>query len=301
MTSSAIYAALPTEQANSNSRTLDRLSTRQLLRVMNREDAQVPRAVGRVLPQIERAIALIVAARRGGGRWWLIGAGTSGRFAVLEAAECPPTFNTPPSMVQAIMAGGPRAVFRSREGAEDDRTAAWQAVQRCVRAGDVVVGVSASGTTPFVETALASARRQGASTILLTCNRAASAGRTAQVVIAPSVGPEVLAGSTRLKAGTATKLILNMLTVATMVSLGKVHGNLMVDVRPTSAKLRARALRLIQTIAGVSVAEAARYLQASGGQTKTAILMAARRIDARAARALLARHDGILRKAFVTD
>jgi N-acetylmuramic acid 6-phosphate etherase len=197
-------------------------------------------------------------------------------------------------MVQAIMAGGPQSVFRSREGAEDDRDAAWRAVGRSVRPGDAVVGIAASGVTPFVESALASARRQGASTILLTCNRSASAVRTAQVVIAPSVGPEIIAGSTRLKAGTATKLILNMLTVGTMVRLGKVHGNLMVDARPTSAKLRARALRLIQTIAGVTEAEAARCLQASGGQTKTAIVMAARRLNAPSARALLQQHDGFL-------
>ena len=288
------YAGLPTEQANPKSRALDRMSVGQLLRLMNREDAAVPQAVARVIPQIERAVVLIVASLRGRGRWWLIGAGTSGRFGVLEAVECPPTFNTPPMLIQAIMAGGPSAVFRSKEGAEDDQAAAWKAVQRHVKAGDVVLGIAASGVTPFVEAALGAARSQGASTILLTGNAAAGAGRAVQVVIAPSVGPEVIAGSTRLKAGTATKLILNMLTVATMVRLGNVHGNLIVDVRPPTRKLRARALRLIQTIAGGTEADAARCLTASGEQTKTAIVMAARQLTAPAARALLQQHNGFL-------
>ena len=294
------YAGLPTEQVNPKSRALDRLSTRSLLLLMNREDTGVPRAIHRVLPDVERAVELIVASLRGGGRWWMVGAGTSGRFAVLEAAECPPTFNTPPTLIQAIMAGGPSAVFRSKEGAEDDQAAAWRAVQRSVKAGDVVLGIAASGVTPFVEAALGAARSQGASTILLTGNSAAGTGRTVQVVIAPSVGPEIIAGSTRLKSGTATKLILNMLTVATMTRLGKVHGNLMVDVRPTSTKLRARALRLIQTITGVAEAEATRCLQTSGNHTKIAIVMAARHLDARAARTLLATHHDILRNALTS-
>ncbi|MBI3087313.1 MAG: N-acetylmuramic acid 6-phosphate etherase [Candidatus Omnitrophica bacterium] len=242
--SSLSYARLPTEQPNPRSRSLDRLSTPRLLRLMSREDARVPRAVRRVIPQLGRAIELTVKRLRTGGRLVFLGAGTSGRLGVLEAAECPPTFNTPPARVQAVMAGGRPAVFRSREGAEDDRRAARRAVSSRVRAGDVVVGISASGVTPFVEAGLRESRRLGCSTILVTCHPGSRLRRTADVVIAPRTGPEVIAGSTRLKAGTATKLILNMLTVAAMARLGRVSGNLMVNVRPASRKLRARAARI---------------------------------------------------------
>ena len=238
------YERLPTEQLNPRSRALDRLSTTQLLRLMNREDAGVPRAVGHVIPQISRAASLIVTRLRAGGRLIFLGAGTSGRLGVIEAAECPPTFNTPPSMVQAVIAGGRSAVFRSREGAEDDHRSARRALRRRLRRGDVVVGISASGVTPFVETGLRESRRLGCSTVLVTCHPGSRLRRAADVVIAPRTGPEVIAGSTRLKAGTAAKLILNMLTVATMVRLGNVHGNLMSQVRPTSRKLRARAARI---------------------------------------------------------
>jgi N-acetylmuramic acid 6-phosphate etherase len=289
------YARLPTEQANPRSRALDRLAIPQILRLINREDAAVPRAVGRVTAQIARAASLLVASFREGGRLWFLGAGTSGRLGAIEAAECPPTFNTPPAMVQAIMAGGRAAVFRSREGVEDDRGAARRAIARRVRAGDAVVGIAASGVTPFVEAGLRTARAQGASTVLLTCHPTSRMRRLADVVIAPRVGPEVLAGSTRLKAATATKLILNMLTVASMVQLGKVYGNLMVDVRPTSRKLRERALRLIQTITGASRTQAAAALRRARGDTKVAIVMAARHLDATRARRLLHRHRGVLR------
>lgn len=248
MRRSVNYAQLPTEQINPRSRTLDRFSTTQLLRLMNREDAGVPRAVGRTIPQISRAASLIVARLRAGGRLIFLGAGTSGRLGVMEAAECPPTFNTPPTMVQAIIAGGRSAVFRSREGAEDDRRLVRREIRRRVRPGDVVVGITASGVTPFVEAGLRQSRRLGCSTVLVTCHPNSRLRGTADIVIAPRTGPELIAGSTRLKAGTATKLILNMLTVAAMVRLGKVSGNLMVNVRPTSRKLRARAVRIRHTL-----------------------------------------------------
>ena len=290
------YATLPTEQPNPRTRALDRLSVERILHLMNREDARVPRALAGVIPQIATAVSLIVAALREGGRLFFLGAGTSGRLGVIEAAECPPTFHTPPELMQAIIAGGRGAVFRSREGAEDDRAQARQEIRRRVRAGDVVVGIAASGVTPFVVTGLRTAKTRGASTLLVTCHTHVKARTFADVCISPSVGPEVIAGSTRLKAATATKLILNMLTVASMVRLGKVYGNLMVDVRPTSRKLTARALGIIQTVAGVSSRQAAVSLRQSKRHTKVAIVMAALGVTDREARRLLARHGGMLRR-----
>src|SRR5256885_9093190 len=210
---------------------------------MNREDRRAVAAVGRVRRDLAAAVELIVDALRRGGRLVFVGAGTSGRLGVLEAAECPPTFGTRPGQVQAIMAGGRGSVFRSREGAEDDARAARRAVRARVRRGDVVVGVSASGVTPFVRAALAAASVRGAATILVACNAARAEGRA--LLIAPAPGPALLAGSTRLKAGTATKLVLNTLTTASMTRLGKVYGNRMVDLQPRSAKLRAPAERLV--------------------------------------------------------
>lgn len=265
---------LATERRNPASARLDALSPLAIARLMNREDERVIRAVRRVLPAVAAAVNLIVAALRRGGRLVFVGAGTSGRLGVLEAAECPPTFGTPPGLVQAIIAGGRAAVFRAREGAEDDRAAAEQAVARRVRAGDVVVGVSASGLTPFVRAALAAARRQGAGTVLVVCNPESARGAAADVVVAPRSGPEVLAGSTRLKAGTATKLILNTLTTASMARLGRVHGNRMIDVQPRSAKLRRRAQALVAELGRVSPARAARLLAQARGRVRLAVVMA---------------------------
>lgn len=293
--SAVAFARLPTEQANPRSRALDRLSIPQILRLMNREDACVPAAVGRAIPQIAKTVRLIVDALQSGHRLLFIGAGTSGRLGIIEAAECPPTFNTPPPLVQALIAGGNPAVFRSREGAEDDRVRVRREVRRRVRRGDAVVGIAASGVTPFVGEGLRAARALGAATVLVTCAPSARRRTAADVVIAASVGPEVLTGSTRLKAGTATKLILNMLTVASMVRLGKVYGNLMVDVRPTSRKLRARALRIVAQAAGVPPIRAAQALRTASGAVKPAIVMAARGVSRGEADALLARSRGRLR------
>jgi N-acetylmuramic acid 6-phosphate etherase len=288
------YERLVTERANRATARLDRLDARRIAALMNREDARAVRAVGRVARDIASAVDIIVAALGAGGRLIFVGAGTSGRLGVLEAAECPPTFGTPPQRVQAIMAGGRASVFRSREGAEDDARAGAGAVRARAGAGDVVVGVSASGVTPFVRGALTAARRVGAKTALVTCNAAGrSLGRRSgeggsataprrrtpkwvDVVIAPAPGPEVLAGSTRLKAGTATKLVLNTLTTASMARLGKVYGNRMVDVQPRSRKLRARAARLVAEIGGVSPARARRLLAAADGRVPVAIVMARR-------------------------
>jgi N-acetylmuramic acid 6-phosphate etherase len=307
------YERLPTERAHAQSRALDRMTPLAVARLMHREDRRAVAAVGRVLPQVARAVDAIVGALGAGGRLFFVGAGTSGRLGVLEAAECPPTFGTPRTRVQAIMAGGRQSVFRSREGAEDDRAAAAREVRRRVRAGDVVVGVSASGVTPFVRAALGEAARRGAVTVLVSCNptadgalaaagpvpggtrgQAAATGRAAAhasgpaaIVIAAAPGPEILAGSTRLKAGTATKLVLNMLTTASMARLGRVHGNRMVDVQPRSRKLRERAVRLIHELAGVPEPAARRALGAAGGRVRLAVDMARTGGPAaRAARAL---------------
>jgi N-acetylmuramic acid 6-phosphate etherase len=274
------------------------MTPRQIAELMNREDRRAVLAVGRVRSQIAAAVEIVVAALRGGGRLFFVGAGTSGRLGVLEAAECPPTFGTPRRMVQAIIAGGRGAVFQSREGAEDDEVAARRAVRARVCRGDVVVGISASGVTPFVSAALTAARSLGAQTVLVACN-AASASRAPRchVRIVPATGAEVLAGSTRLKAGTATKLVLNTLTTATMTGLGRVYGNRMIDLQPRSAKLRERALRLVADLANVSRARARAALEASRGRVRVAIVVAWSGQDAVAASRALSAAGGSLQVA----
>ncbi len=288
------YERLTTESVNPRSARLDRLSARAIARLMNQEDRIAVAAVGRVAPAIGAAVDAIVAALAAGGRLFFVGAGTSGRLGVLEAAECPPTFGTRPGQVQAIMAGGRRSVFRSREGAEDDGRAAARAVRARVRRGDAVVGVSASGVTPFVRAALVTARRRGAATVLVQCS-AARTRTAARIVIRPIPGPEVLAGSTRLKAGTATKLVLNTLTTASMARLGKMYGNRMIDLQPRSAKLRARAERLVAEIAGVGPARARRALVEARGRVRLAIVVARRNLPADAAARALRAAGGSLR------
>ncbi len=282
---------LSTERPNRASRDLDRLSPLRVARLMNREDRRVVAAVGRAAPRIAAAVALITHAFERGGRLFFVGAGTSGRLGVLEAAECPPTFGTPPRMVQAIMAGGRASVFRSREGAEDDASAAARVVRARVRAGDVVVGISASGVTPFVRSALAASRARGAATVLVVCNQRSVV--PADVVITAAPGPEVLAGSTRLKAGTATKLVLNTLTTSAMARLGKVYGNRMVDLQPRSQKLRERALRLVMELGRVSRARARRLLE-DGSGVRVAIVMARTGLSVAAARRALRETRGFL-------
>ena len=287
------YDRLPTERANPRSRALDMLSPVAIARLMNRADRDALRAVGRAAPAVGRAVTAIVARLARGGRLIFVGAGTSGRLGVIEAAECPPTFNTGPGQVQALMAGGRRAVFRSLEGAEDDARAGVRAIRARARRGDAVVGIAASGVTPFVRAALTEARRRGAVTILVTCNPSVPRA-AARVIIALRVGPEVLAGSTRLKAGTATKLALNTLTTAAFTRLGKVHGNRMVDLQPKSAKLRARARRLVSDLGRVSAERAATLLAEAGGSAKVAVVMARRRVTADEARRRLRAAGGFL-------
>jgi N-acetylmuramic acid 6-phosphate etherase len=266
-------SGLVTEQRNPRSRRLDQLSTPQVLRLMNREDSRVPRAVAREVPKISKAVDLIVERLLRGGRLFYVGAGTSGRLGVLDAAECPPTFGTPRTLVQGIIAGGRRALVRSVEGAEDDPRAAAAALRkRKVGAKDIVVGIMASRRTPYALGAIAYGRKVGAATIAVTANPAGGIPGC-DVVIAPRIGPEVLTGSTRLKSGTAQKLVLNMLSTATMVRLGKVYKNLMVDLRTASRKLEERTKRVLMHATGARYEETDRLLKGAGGSLKVAIVM----------------------------
>jgi N-acetylmuramic acid 6-phosphate etherase len=291
------YASLSTEKVNLHSARLDRLSPIQIVRLMNREDRQVLRAVAQASPSIARVISLIVTSLQQGGRLIFVGAGTSGRLGVIEAAECPPTFGTSPLLIPAIMAGGKSAVFRSKEGSEDSESDAVSACRRIgVGRNDLVIGIAASGVTPFVQAALRFSRARKAQTVLLTCNPEIPRG-LAQMTIALRTGPEVLAGSTRLKAGTACKMVLNMLTTASMVRIGKVYGNRMVDLQPKSRKLVERGIFLIRQLGGVNENEARRLFKTSDGRVKAAILMARKKIERPEAARRLARANGFLREA----
>jgi len=255
----------PTELRNPRSRGLDRKSTRDILRIINREDAEVARAVAREIPVLVRAVDVIVGALKSGGRLIYVGAGTSGRLATLDAAEIPPTFGVSVKLVQAVIAGGRRALTDAVEGAEDSLKAGARDLRaKRVMSRDVVVGITASGTTPYVLGALKHARRCGAMTIALTANRGTPAMRVARIAIAPQTGPEVVTGSTRMKAGTAQKMVLNMLSTATMVRLGRVYDNWMIGVAQTNRKLRARGARILQEATGASVSESRRALRQAG-------------------------------------
>ncbi len=287
-----------TEQRNPATLDIDTRSTREILELMNQEDARVPAAVRQALPQIEQAVEAIVARWRQGGRLFYFGAGTSGRLGVLDASECPPTFSSPPELVQAFIAGGDAALRRSIEAAEDRPEQGAADVARAgVGAKDVVVGIAASGTTPYVLGALQEARRRGAYTVSLACNHGSPVAAIADVPIEVIVGPELITGSTRLKAGTAQKLVLNMLTTASMIRSGKVYGNLMVDLTASNAKLRQRARRIVVTVAGVDEATATRLLEATGYRTKPAILMALTGCSAEDAERQLEAAVGMLRRA----
>jgi N-acetylmuramic acid 6-phosphate etherase len=287
-----------TEQRNPRSRGLDLKSTREILRIINREDARVPAAVARELPRIARAVDAIARALGRGGRLIYVGAGTSGRLAMLDAAECPPTFGISPRVVQAVVAGGQHALVRSVEGAEDSAgQGARDIAARRVTRKDVVVGLAASGSTPYVLGALAYARRRGATTIGVTSNRRSALTRVAHIVIAPEVGPEVLAGSTRMKAGTAQKLVLNMLSTAAMVRAGRVYDNWMIGVALTNRKLRERGLRILREATGATVEEAARALRQAGHNLRAAFLMLETGRSAAEARPRLRWAGGNVRKA----
>ncbi len=293
--SSRLYAGLPTERPNPRTRHIDRRSPLTIARAINREDALVALAVGRRSRAIARGMEILSGCLRQGGSVVFLGAGTSGRLAVLEAAECPPTFGTLPRQIRAVMAGGKASVFRSREGAEDDAKAGIRSV-RGLGPRDAVVGIAASGVTPFVRAALKAARRQGCRTILVT-SHGRPPDNPAELTISPEVGPEVVAGSTRMKAGTAAKLVLNALTTGTMILLGKVYDRWMVDLKPTSRKLRLRGERIIAELGKVSSAKAAALFKASGWSVKASVLMACRGISRNKARKILAVSQGSLRRA----
>jgi N-acetylmuramic acid 6-phosphate etherase len=287
-----------TEQRNPRSRGLDRKSTLEILRALNREDARVAPAVRRELPKIARAVDAIVKALGSGGRLFYVGAGTSGRLAVLDAAECPPTFGTSPKMVQAIIAGGAGALRNASEGAEDS---AANGARDLRRAGlthmDVVVGLSASGTTPYVLGALAFAKRRGAVTVGVTANPRSPVARQARIGIAPDTGPEAISGSTRLKAGTAQKLVLNLLSTTAMVRLGRVYENWMVHVALTNQKLRRRGARILEEAARVSASAAEHAVRQAGNDLAAALIMLKTGASARDARRWLAATGGNVRQA----
>lgn len=266
--------SLATEKANPASVLLDASSALQIASIINTEDSKVAGAVRRTLPQVARAIDLIANALRDGGRLIYVGAGTSGRIAALDAAECPPTFNTDPHMVQFVIAGGPKALLGAVEGSEDSRQLGTGAMAK-MKPGkkDVVVGIAASGRTPFTVAALQYARRRGSTTIALTCNRRTPLEAMADVAIVTEVGAEVVAGSSRMKAGTAQKLVLNMLSTGAMTRLGYVYGNLMVNVHLKNDKLKARGLNILEKASGVSRARAQQALRTAGDRIPVALVM----------------------------
>jgi N-acetylmuramic acid 6-phosphate etherase len=289
---------LLTEQSNPDSRKLDELSTVQLLEIMNAADAQVAAAVAEEIPRIAAATEAIAAALELGGSLIYIGAGTSGRLGVLDAAECPPTFGVPPELVRGIMAGGERALVQSVEGVEDDAVAGAHDLEAAdFSTRDVLVGIAASGRTPYVLGAVAKARQINALTCGISCVRNSDLSRAVQYSIEPVPGPEILTGSTRLRAGTATKLVLNMISTAVMVKLGHVYGNLMVNVQPTNQKLEDRARRIIQEATGVTFEQAADLLDRAGRSVRIAIIMQKKNLSHTQAETLLMRVKGNMREA----
>lgn len=266
---------LLTEQVNPASQGIDALPAAGILEIINAEDRQVAAAVAREIPSIARAVDAIVAALQSGGRLFYIGAGTSGRLGVLDAAECPPTFNAAPDLVQGIMAGGERALAHPTETTEDDPAIGARDLRdRGFTARDVLVGIAASGRTPYVLGAIAEAHRLGAVTAGISCTPDSELASAVQIAITPLTGPEILAGSTRMKAGTATKMVLNMLSTATFIRLGYVYGNLMVNVQPKNTKLRDRAVRIIAQASGVTYDAAGDLLKAAHDNVRAAIVMA---------------------------
>jgi N-acetylmuramic acid 6-phosphate etherase len=279
---------LLTEQLNPDSAEIDRRSTTEMLQIINREDHKVPNAVESEIPQIAAAVDRIANAMRDGGRLFYIGAGTSGRLGVLDAAECPPTFHVASELVQGIIAGGDAALSRATEASEDDPESGHRDLaSRGFSSRDALVGIATSGRTPYVLGAIAAARAMGALTIGISCTPDSELARAAEIAITPLVGPEVISGSTRMKAGTATKLVLNMISTAVMIKLGNVYGNLMVNVQPKNSKLEDRARRIIAQAAEVSDERAGELLRDSGRDVKTAIVMARLNLDRAAAEARL--------------
>ena len=287
-----------TERRNPRSAEIDLASPLEIVDLMSAEDRTVPEAVAGERERIARAVEIAERTFRGGGRLFYVGAGTSGRLGVLDASECPPTFGTDPEMVQGVIAGGAAALTRAQEGAEDELGAGARAMDdRGVGERDFVVGIAASGTTPYVRAALERARELGARTAIVACSPPPpELVRLVDVAIVPIVGPEVVTGSTRLKAGTATKLVLNAITTGAMIRLGKTYGDLMVDLRATNAKLRDRSERIVAEVCGVARGEARALLERAGGSVKTAIVMQKLGADRDSAERALERGGGVIRR-----
>jgi len=289
---------LSTEQPNHAANDLDRKSSLDIARLINDEDATVAQAVNRALPQIARAIDQVAAALRRGGRLIYVGAGTSGRIAALDAVECPPTFNTSPRSVQFIIAGGNKALAAASEVSEDDSKAGRQEMSRSKPTkNDVVIGIASSGRTPFTVAAIEQARQRGAYTIALTCNPNSPLQRAAHFAIVTQVGPEVLAGSSRMKAGTAHKMVLNMISTAAMTRLGYVYGNLMVNVAPKNEKLLQRAIGILEQATGATHESATQALKASGNKTPVALVMLATGVTRAEAKSVLKKAKANVRQA----
>ena len=291
-----MLASLLTEQRNPASACIDSLPTEEMLRIINNEDQKVAAAVANALPQIARAIDATADRLSGGGRLFYIGAGTSGRLGVLDASECPPTFSVPYDFVQGIMAGGPDALYKATEASEDNpESGERDLLARGFQHKDVLFGIAASGRTPYVLGAVHKARAMGALTGSISCTPDSELSRAVEIGIEVLAGPEIVTGSTRMKAGTATKLVLNMLSTGLMIRLGYVYGNLMINVKPSNAKLRDRACRIVSQAASITQERAAELIE-DAGSVKTAIVMARRGVSADSARALLQAAGGIIGK-----
>ena len=296
--SNPLHHVIPTEQVNPRTADIDLLSTTEILQKINAEDQGVAHAVAQAIPQIAVVVDAIKHAFETGGRLFYFGAGTSGRLGVLDASECPPTYGAPPSLVQGIMAGGEIALRNAVEGAEDSVEMGKADVAHAgVKAGDVVVGMSASGQAPYVVAVIEAAKALGCFTAGITCDGQSRLAQAAQQPIVVEVGPEVIAGSTRMKAGTAQKLVLNMLTTGAMIQTGKTYQNLMVDVQPTNLKLKARARRMVSALGEVEIDEAERLLELTGYQVKPAVIMARQAVDFAEAQQRLQAASGKLRLA----
>ncbi|MGH7495457.1 MAG: N-acetylmuramic acid 6-phosphate etherase [bacterium] len=289
---------LITETRNPRSMEIDAKDTREILQIINEEDQSIPAVVAQEIPYIAAAVDLIVDGFKKGGKLFYIGAGTSGRLGVLDASECPPTYGTAPEMIQGLIAGGYKALVRSQEGAEDDAEQGPIDLQEAgFSSQDIAFGIAASRRTPYVLSALQYANAIGAKTIYLICNPRAELTLSVNVSICPVVGPEVIMGSTRMKAGTATKLVLNMITTAAMIKLGKVYGNLMVDLRLTSEKTAERSKRVVMMMTGLNYQASEELINRANGHVKTALVMALANVPAEEARAKLQKADGFIRRA----
>ncbi|MBI3123468.1 MAG: N-acetylmuramic acid 6-phosphate etherase [Ignavibacteriales bacterium] len=292
-------SALSTEQRNKNSMNIDNESISGILKIINNEDKTIPFAVEEELPYIEKAVEIIVHALKNGGRLLYFGAGTSGRLGVVDASECPPTFGTPFGLIEGYIAGGKEAMFRAQEGAEDkEENGAHDVIKAEVNNKDVVCGIAASRRTPYVIGAIKEAHKLGAKTLYVTCTpRSTFNIENVDVAICVNVGQEVIMGSTRMKSGTAQKLVLNMLTTASMIRMGKVYENMMIDLQMTNKKLVERSKKIVMTITGVSYEEAQKYLNEAGGHVKTALVMILANVNLAEAKMRLDKADGFVRKA----